>query len=264
MTEKVGVANLHGVPETMLWPLYARATEARRPDARLRDPHAVRIADAIDYDYARSFGKPHYAHVNRALAIDDLLRRWIRDHPAGQVVGLGEGLETQFYRVDNGQVRWLSVDVAEAIGVRTRFLPDTDRYRNFACSAVDFRWMGEVDATHGLIVTAAGLLMYLRPDEVTGLIAAIAARFPTAEVVFDTVPRWASVKTLRGLKLTDHYVVPPMPWSLRARRAGYIKRRTSQYRHCATASPTRRTRILLRPRGPDPSSAAVAARTRCH
>ena len=61
------------------------------------------------------------------------------------VVGLGEGLETQFSRVDNGRVRWLSVDVEEAIEIRKQFLPDTDRHRNLACSALDFRWMDEVE-----------------------------------------------------------------------------------------------------------------------
>ena len=35
-------------------------------------------------------------------------------HPAGTVVALGEGLETQFWRPDNGRVRWLSVDLPAA------------------------------------------------------------------------------------------------------------------------------------------------------
>lgn len=35
--------NLTGVPETMLWTLYNRASEARRSKAFLKDPEAVRI-----------------------------------------------------------------------------------------------------------------------------------------------------------------------------------------------------------------------------
>jgi O-methyltransferase involved in polyketide biosynthesis len=214
MTEKVAVSNLSGVPETMLWPLYGRAGEARRPDARLIDPLAVKIADAINYDYARNFGKPTSRHVFRALAIDRLLRAWLRQHPGGQVVGLGEGLETQFHRVDDGRVRWLSVDVPESIDVRNRFIPDGERKRNLACSALDLRWFDEVDASGGLFVTAAGLLMYLPPDQVPRLVAAIAERFPTAEIAFDTVPHWASRRTLKGVKLTPEYTVPPMPWAI--------------------------------------------------
>lgn len=43
-------------------------------------------------------------------------------HPAGTVVALGEGLETQFWRVDNGAVRWVGVDLSEAEALRRRFL----------------------------------------------------------------------------------------------------------------------------------------------
>jgi len=224
MTEKLVVSNLSGVPETMLWPLYGRAAEARRPDSRLHDPRAVIIADSIDYDFERSFGRPSSRHVIRAMAIDTLLRKWLREHPGGQVVGLGEGLETQFHRVDQGRVRWLSVDVPESIDVRKRFLPDTDRHRNLACSALDLRWMDEVDPTGGLFITAAGLFMYLPPEQVPRLVAAIPEKFPTAELAFDTVPHWASRKTLAGLKLTPSYTVPPMPWGLDRNELGDLKR----------------------------------------
>jgi O-methyltransferase involved in polyketide biosynthesis len=206
--------NLSGVPETMLWPLYNRAAEARRADAFLSDPRAVSIADAIDYDYARSFGRPDSAHAVRAKKIDGLLRAWLRDHPGGQVVALGEGLETQFHRVNDGRVRWLSVDLPEAIALRNRFLPDTERHRNLACSALDFRWMDEVLADEDVFVTAAGLLMYLQPAEVRRLIVAIAERHPRAEMAFDVIPHWFSRLTLRGLKRTPQYTLPPMPWAL--------------------------------------------------
>ena len=78
----------------MLWALYNRAAEARRPDALIADPLAIQIADAIKYDYARSFGRPESGQVIRALLSDQLLRAWLQDHPGGQVVALGEGLMT--------------------------------------------------------------------------------------------------------------------------------------------------------------------------
>lgn len=210
----VSAAGLTGVPETLLWPLYNRAAEARRPDALLDDPAAVRIADAIDYDYARHFGPPKLGHVIRARLLDNLLRDWLRENPDGQVAALGEGLETQSLRVDNGRVRWLSVDLPESIALRKQFLPDTDRHRNLACSALDPRWMDELDRDRPTFVTAAGLLMYLEPVGVRGLIASIAGRFPGAEMAFDTIPRWISRRSHRGLHMTRHYRVPVMPWGI--------------------------------------------------
>jgi O-methyltransferase involved in polyketide biosynthesis len=208
------VPNLTGVPETMLWTLHNRACEARRPDGVLRDPEAVRIYEAIDYDYVRSFGQPEGTHAVRSAQVDRVLRRWLQDHPDGFVVSLGEGLETAAQRLDNGRLRWLSVDVPEAIRVRERFLQPTGRLRHLALSALDRRWMDEVDPGQGVFILAQGLLMYFPPDEVQGLLVDVADRFPGAEMLFDTIPRWFSRKTVAGLQRTRHYRLPPMPWGI--------------------------------------------------
>ncbi len=104
-----------GVSETMLWTLYDRACEARRPDGILKDPDSVRICNAIDYDFVRRFGEPVGSFAARAARIDQLLTRWLERHPDGLVVSLGEGLETQAHRVDNGQMQWITVDLPAAI-----------------------------------------------------------------------------------------------------------------------------------------------------
>lgn len=222
--QRVVVSNLKGVPETMLWALYNRATEARRPDPLIYDPMAIHIADAIAYDYARSFGNPEEGQVIRALLTDRLLRSWLHDHPAGQVVALGEGLETQFYRVDDGQVHWLAIDLPEAIAVRSAFLPNTNRHRNLACSALDFRWMDAVDHKQAVFITAVGLLKYFQPHEVRTLVATIAERFPSAELVFDVMPHLlVRLAQERRYRKTAQYTVPPMYWGLNRDELGTIQ-----------------------------------------
>lgn len=225
MPERVDVSSLDGVAETMLWPLYNRAVDARRADALLRDPHAIRIADAIDYDYARSFGKPDFGHVIRALILDRALRDWLQRHPDGMVIALGEGLETQFERVDNGRMSWMSVDLPAAIQVRRRFMPDTERHKNVAGSALDFTWMDAAATREHVFVTAAGLLMYLQLEDVRELIGAIFERFGgRVEMAFDIIPRFIIRKSVKGLRKTPHYTTPPMPWGLNRNELQTIKR----------------------------------------
>ena len=214
-SEKIAT-KLTGVPETLLWPLWNRASEARRPDGILRDPEAVRIADAIDYPYQRHFGPPARDTVMRSVRFDEQIRLYLRDHPHATVVALGEGLETQFKRVDNGRLRWLAVDLPEAIELRRRFLPDTARHRNLACSALDPAWMDEVDASRGVVVTAQGLLMYFDEPAVKALIAHCAERFPGGWMLLDTIPRAMSIHTVQGMQKTADYRPPPMPWGLDA------------------------------------------------
>lgn len=213
--------DLDEVPATLLWTLYHRAFEARRPDAVLHDPWAVELVDAIDYPFEELYGTEVGALAQwqalRARTFDQQIRRFLLAHPDGTVVALGEGLETQFWRVDNGRVRWLTVDLPETVRLRARLLPSGDRQRTVAAPAQDLRWMEEVDASGPVLVTAQGLLMYLPPPQVRDLIAACARRFPGGSLVFDAVPHWFSRRTLAGTMRTEGgYRSPPMPWAMDA------------------------------------------------
>ena len=108
--------DLSGVPETLLWTLYHRAVEARRPDAVLDDPKAVELVGRLDYPFEERFGSRGALGQWQALRVacfDREIRRFLAQNPGGTVVALGEGLETQFWRVDDGTVNWIGVDVPE-------------------------------------------------------------------------------------------------------------------------------------------------------
>jgi O-methyltransferase involved in polyketide biosynthesis len=207
---------LAGVPETLLWTLYHRAVEARRPDTVLADPLAVELVERIDFPFRERFGDGERLaqwQALRARTFDGAVRRFRAARPAGTVVALGEGLETQFWRVDDGRVRWVSVDLPEVMAVREALLPEDARRRIVGCSALDPAWMEEIDNRAGVLLTAQGLLMYLRPEEVHRLIAMCAARFPGAALVFDAVPRWLVERSRGGqLRTSSGYRPPVWTW----------------------------------------------------
>ncbi|MFI6346465.1 class I SAM-dependent methyltransferase [Streptomyces sp. NPDC050560] len=212
--------DLSGVSESLLWNLYQRAAEAARPDAILKDPKAVELVSALDYPFAEKFGKGKLGQWQalRVLRFDQEVGSFLADHPSGQVVALGEGLETQFWRVDNGRLRWLGVDMQNIVDLRAQVLPDEEpRQRTLACSALSEEWMEQVDASEGLLLTAQGLLMYFKPEEVHTFMTTCARRFPGATLVFDGVPPWFSERTLAGKMTTSGgYESPPMPWAIDA------------------------------------------------
>ena len=182
--ERIAV-ELSGVPETLLGNLGRRAAAARA--GALQDPLAVEIVDRLEYDFT-VFARGARAHAVRVATVDGAVRRFLKAYPAATVVALGEGLETQFWRVDNGQLRWLTVDVPETMQLRHRLLPDGPRQSSHCGSALDLGWMDGLDSSEPLLVTAQGLLPYFRREEVHRLIAAIAQRLPGSVMVFDCVP----------------------------------------------------------------------------
>ncbi|MGY0059212.1 class I SAM-dependent methyltransferase [Streptomyces sp. LZ34] len=218
--DKVPV-QLSRVPETLLWNLYHRAYEARQPRTVLHDPKAIELVDRLDFPFEKTFGPPHPLLAQgqglRVRTFDAAVQSFLADHPTGTVVNLAEGLETQFWRVDNGRAQWLCVELPETAELRRALLPDAERRRILAQSVLDLSWLDEVDPERGVLITAQGLLMYLRPPEVRELIAACAERFRGGALVFDAVPRWLSVGTQRGEKrAAPNYRMPGMPWGLNA------------------------------------------------
>jgi O-methyltransferase involved in polyketide biosynthesis len=171
---------LSGVPETALWTLYHRALAARK--GVLEDPKAIELVERIDHPFEERFGGRGLAAWQglRVLAFDDEIRRFLAQRPDATVVALGEGLETQFWRVDNGRVRWVTVDLPESAALRERLLPGGERRTVIAASALDTAaWVG----TRPDLITAQGLLMYFDRDAVHGLLAGL----PPATLLFDLV-----------------------------------------------------------------------------
>jgi O-methyltransferase involved in polyketide biosynthesis len=210
---------LEGVSATTLWTLHNRGTEAKRSDGVIRDPWAVTLLDAISYDYLK-FGKPDQSHALRAVAFDAAARQYLTAHPKAAVVALAEGLQTSLWRLDRAgvanELTWYSVDLPPVMVLRERLLPNDDRIVAQAQSALDRSWMDLVDPSDGVFITAEGLLMYLQPDDSLNLIRDCAARFGGGQMMFDSIPRWFSRRTLKGFRLSDRYTAPPMPFGFSA------------------------------------------------
>ena len=106
-------------------PCCGRSTTGRSrrggPTRVLDDPKAVELVERIDYPFGERFGSGEgfsQWQALRARCFDLAVARFLAQHPDGSVVALGEGLETQFWRVDNGRVRWLTVDLPEVVELR--------------------------------------------------------------------------------------------------------------------------------------------------
>ena len=215
--DRVDASLLKGVSETALLTLNGRAYQASRPDAILHDPTAIKLVDAIDFDFGK-FGRKGQEMALRSLAVDGCAIEYLKKHPKATVVALAEGFQTSFWRLNDAlpdaQSHWVSVDLPPVIELRERLLPSSPRITNLAQSALDYSWMDKIDTGNGVFITAEGLLMYLQPEEAMGLITQCAKRFGGGEMFFDLPPTIVKKVAKNGLRSSKHYRVPPMPFSL--------------------------------------------------
>ena len=212
---------LTGVSETALLTLNGRAYQAGRPDAIIDDPMAIELVNAIDFDFDK-FGRKGQEMALRSLAVDRCAIAYLRSHPKATVVALAEGFQTGFWRLERAlpqmDFHWVSVDLEPVIALRRSLLPPSPRIVDVAQSALDYTWMDSVDDTHGVFISAEGLLMYLQPDAAMGLIAQCAKRFPGGQMFFDLPPVVVKKVAPNGMRSSRHYRVPPMPFSLSLRQ----------------------------------------------
>lgn len=182
--------NLKGVPKTLLIPLWARATESKRRDAILKDDLALEMIKQIDFDFSqfeKEWATQLYVVIRTEL-LDKAVKIFIGKHPEAVIVNLGCGLDTRFFRVDNGIIHWYDLDLPEPIRIKRQFFTETERYKMLNKSVFDYSWINEIARDDKpVLIIAEGLLMYFPEQEVKDLTNRLVTAFPNAEMLFEMV-----------------------------------------------------------------------------
>ena len=188
---------LSGVSKTLLIPLWGRAQLSKEHSSLINDTKAVEIVEKIDYDFSTfdydfsTFGIiPFESDLPLLLALkakqfDDKIKAYIAEHPRASVVNIGAGLDTTFYRVDNGLIHWYDLDLPAVIELRKQLIPETDRTTCIAQSLLDSSWCKDINTEHGVFMTAGGVFPLIQKEQVEQFFSILADNLPSSEIVFD-------------------------------------------------------------------------------
>jgi O-methyltransferase involved in polyketide biosynthesis len=198
---------LSGISQTMLGCLWGRAQLSKTYSSLFYDEKAIELVEKIDYDLStsddvsfegiessffrifRKLNLPEFGLFTlRARQFDEKAKTYITEHPRASVVNIAAGLDTTFYRIDNGLIHWYDLDLPTVIDVRRHLLPEPDRVTYIARSLLDPSWCKDISYTDdGVFIIAGGVLQFFEESQVKQFFSMLADNFHDGEIVFDAI-----------------------------------------------------------------------------
>ena len=187
MTRKLGV-----VEDTLYVPMLGRIYAGENCRDILYDKKALELKDKLPEGLIEKDTQTQYTYLasaSRSANMDRYIKDFIRRKPEGIVVQLGCGLETTYYRCDNGHTKWYAIDLPHVIEYRRELLSEAEREEYIPGDAFQKDWIEQIRSEHPdvpLLVTASGLFYYFEEEKVLSLLRMLQG-YGEIEVLFDTV-----------------------------------------------------------------------------
>ncbi len=191
---------LNNESKTLFIPLLGKAIMSK-DNIFLHDPKAEEIISKIDYNFnslKQSKWLSMYMSV-RALIIDELCNKYIKEHPNATIIHLGCGLDSRCLRVNQNFGTWYDIDYENVIDIRKKFYEEDSKHKMIGSSVVDYKWLKEIKINDNIMVVAEGLTMYLSEEEIKELLEQINNKLGDVHLLFDAY----SKKGVRSSKIKN-------------------------------------------------------------
>ncbi len=188
MESKIKI-DLDNVQETLLLPLWGRATESQKEKPKLVDSKAVEIVNKIDYDFSTIAKNISWVSqlswVARSLHVDKVIHNFISLHPNGTIVNIGCGFDTTFERIDNGKITFYDLDLPDVINLRKQFISNCSRRETISGSFLNTNWFSQLEDRKDVLFIAAGVFYYFAENQIKDFFISLANNFERSELYFD-------------------------------------------------------------------------------
>ena len=193
--------DFQGVPDTLFIPLSARIYVSKRFPDYFHDPKCLELEKALPENKLRNRSNQYqnFANVSCCFNMDRKVCNFIAEKGEVNIVNLGCGLDTSYWRIDDPRAAFYELDFPEVIANRRRVLGESEREVLLPYSLTDLRWTQHLDKTKPTLLTARGVFEYFHIEEVVAFLKAVREELPYGEVVFDC-------PNSKGIGYTNRYV----------------------------------------------------------
>ncbi len=195
------MSKLSGVPATLFIPLTARIYASKNFPAYFYDDKSLELEKEIPSDLISKKSNQYQllASVARYDNFDEVIRHFIQKHGEANIINLGCGLETAYFRIADGRATFYEIDFPDVIEHRRNALGEGDKEILLGYSLLDLNWTKHVDASRPSLMVVSGVFQYLHEEEILTFLKEVRKALPGSEILFDYTN---SV----GIKYTNKYV----------------------------------------------------------
>ncbi|MDO4852717.1 MAG: class I SAM-dependent methyltransferase [Clostridia bacterium] len=196
------MSKLEGVADTLYIPLTARIYVSEHFPEYFYDEKALSLKGEMPYAEIAAKSSEYFqmAGACRFYNTDRMIQSFIAKRPVCNIVNVGCGLETAYFRVKPGKdVVFYEMDLSKVIEARRRVLGESENERLIAGDMFDFAWTEEIDKSRPTLVTVIGVFQYFEEERVIGFLRQLKETFPNVEVIFDAM-------THQAIKYANDYI----------------------------------------------------------
>lgn len=193
-----------GVEATVFIPLMVRIAISKKFPELFYDQKALSLEKYISDDIIKNNSSEYsfMASVARCYMMDIKIKEFINKHKFCNVVFLGAGLETAYYRLNGStmeNVSFYEIDLPDVITFRESLLGNSVNDYLIKADIFDLTWVKKLDSSIPTLLIAAGIFQYFNKEKIINFISEIKTLLVDLELIFDVTNR-------KGLDYANKYV----------------------------------------------------------
>jgi O-methyltransferase involved in polyketide biosynthesis len=192
---------LQGVSDTLFIPLVARIFVSKKFPEYFFDERALTLEQHIPNSSIQKKSSEYslMASVARYYNLDLMVQAFIKKNGKCNIICLGAGFETAYYRLNEQQAIFYEIDLPDVITARRMILGEQENEILIEGNIFDMEWTKGINRSISTLLIVSGVFQYFKEDDVIQFINNVKKVFSNAELIFD-----ATNET--GIKYANKYV----------------------------------------------------------
>ena len=196
------MSKFQGVADTLYIPLTARIYVSEHFPDYFYDEKALELKNEMPYEEIAKKSSEYFqmAGACRFYNTDLMIRAFIEKHLTCNIINIGCGLETAFFRIRPGEgVRFYEMDLPDVIEARRQALGENKNEILIPGDMFDFAWAENIDKNLPTLVTVIGVFQYFEEARVISFLKELKNFFSSVEVIFDAM-------TAKAIKYANQHI----------------------------------------------------------